>query len=98
MAVTAWTWLTNDACVYGSPMLLYRLIVTGGAADCTVEVYNGRDTSAGKLMTVKAAAGRTRVVSLNPALFLANGLYVDLDANTTGVGVQWEPTPEPGPG
>ena len=91
MEKIGWTWIEGDTMISPDPLILYGLVLTGGAAAATVTCYRGRDSSAKKLGIFKVAAGQSRMIRFTPGIYLDSGLYIDLDANTTGVGVAWQP-------
>ena len=78
--------VTEDAC------FLCGLIQLNTVAAAAVTVYDGRDASSGRLVaTLKVGADDSKAISLPGPLYLANGLYVALDANVTEVTLFWSP-------
>ncbi|MBU1213564.1 MAG: hypothetical protein KJ587_20205 [Alphaproteobacteria bacterium] len=78
-------WVTQDMCVWEGKIEIALIMVTAAAASCSVTLRKGRDSSASIFAVVKAAADNSKNVPIPRETFLENGLYVDIDTNTTGV-------------
>uniref|UniRef100_A0A6H1ZNN1 Uncharacterized protein n=1 Tax=viral metagenome TaxID=1070528 RepID=A0A6H1ZNN1_9ZZZZ len=87
-------WITQDVCIWEGKIEIALILVTAGAADSTVTFYKGRDSSASILAVVETLTARSTVVSFPKEFLLENGLYIDIDANTTGVLVIYRPISE----
>lgn len=89
--MSAFTQTTVDGIVVAKPCVLYSVVLTASVAGVAdVLVYEGQDTSSGRLViVVKTAASTTAQVRWN-GLELGRGLYLDLGSNVASVTVEYE--------
>lgn len=71
--------------VSGRPVRLYNIQVMSGGTAAVVSIYSGTSTSGTKLDQIDGTISKSVSRGYEGGLYFPNGLYVDLDANTTFV-------------
>lgn len=89
----AWTYLEAAGVVSRVPCELVGIFVTCGAAACDVNVFNGPNAQSPKVCDLDAQANRTMPFLPPEHILCSRGLYVEFDAKTKSVTVQWRPLP-----
>ena len=85
-------WVTAGLCIIEQQAELAGVIITSSAATKTVvSLYDGVNSNGKLLGTYRVAADSTISVIFYENIILNYGLYVDVDANITGVQVFYKP-------
>ena len=85
-------WVTGDICLIEQKVEVAGVIITSSTSTkCVVSLYDGVNSN-GKLLGTFRVAADTSIPFNFPQIILCNsGLYIDIDANTTGVMVFYRP-------
>ena len=87
-----WVRLAADGLAVEGPCLVHSIIFTPGGSDQYVNVYDGRDATAGKLFAeVIAKSEETRSVSLGQGVRFDRGVYVDVQDPGDAVTIVFTP-------
>lgn len=87
-------WITQDACVWAGKLEVACIIVTAKDTECSVTFHKGRDSGGNIFAVVDCLAKRSLQICFVRPVYLENGLYVVIDANTKGVFVAFNPISE----
>jgi len=80
MPARRWVRVTDDAVVYEGACLVHNIILTPARDEEYVDVYDGRDATAGKLFCRLATfREHTRTINLGSGTPFDVGIYVDLE-------------------
>lgn len=75
-----WTRITGDGLAYSGPCLVTHIIFWPHASKQYVDIYDGRDATAGKkFCRIDASEETTRHVSLGPGVPFDVGIYIDAE-------------------
>lgn len=86
--------MISDGIVNEGPTLLFGVIIEASTAGGDVSIYEGLDTSSGRLMSVLTELVTSRFPKTFPTpVYLDRGLYVDIGSNVTAVTLFWLPAP-----
>lgn len=73
-----WARIAGDGPVYSGPCLVTHIVFWPHATSQYVDIYDGRDTTAGKkFCRVEASSQTTRHVSLGQGVPFDVGIYID---------------------
>ena len=85
-------YLTASGLVSHKPVYLKGIILTpDGTNSSYVDIYNGENTTAEKIMRLRVQANRSYHLVFNTSFYLNRGLYVDFGANLEAVTVLYDP-------
>lgn len=66
----------------GSTVRLFGLLINSGASDASISLYDGTSTGGTLMGVFSGVANQTEVYNFNGGLYLQDGAYLDIDANT----------------
>jgi hypothetical protein len=73
-----WARVLGDACIYSGPCLLHAVIFWPDVATDYVDIYDGRDATAGKkFCRLEADVDKTRHLGLGQGVPFDVGIYID---------------------
>jgi len=86
----SWNWITADTILTQSECELVYVSFVVGAANNTLKLYNGVNSSSDPIMEIHSAS-RTNV-EVRPAkpIFCSKGLFADFSSNVVGAFIQWK--------
>ncbi len=86
------TRLISDGIVNEGPSLLFGLHIEASTAGGDVSVYEGSDSSSGRLIGIfKENANNHILMGLHTPIYCDRGIYVDIGSNVTAVTILWLP-------
>lgn len=94
----SWAWVTADRRLSLGPCELVFALLTAGAGNADVTLYDGENTSGDIILTLEALQHVTQQAHLLVFAYCRRGLYVDIGTNVTGCFIQWRELPRKGAG
>ncbi len=90
-----WDRFTEDTLVTELPCWLHGIVVSDDATAATI-VYDGRNTSGRRMLSVRTVVAVTETVAVifRQPLPVWNGLFVDVPAGVEDVLIAWRPMAE----
>lgn len=85
----SWAWVTADRQLSTGPCELCAVVLTADGANCETILYDGIGTNGDIIAKVKALQNRSCAFNIHHHIYCRKGLYIDVDANTKGIFVQW---------
>lgn len=89
----SWSWVTADRLLSRGPCEVVYVMLTGGAGNADVTLYDGENTSGDRLFTLEALQHVSQQIHLSVPIYCRRGLYVDIGTNVTGCFIQWRELP-----
>jgi len=90
-----WVRVTTDGVVFSGPCLVHTIIATPAGQDEYVDVYDGRDATAGKLFCrVTTFREATKPINLGQGVPFDVGIYVDVQNVGDAVTIVFTPLAE----
>lgn len=90
-----WVRVTDDALVYIGPCLVHNIIATPAGNNEYHEIYDGRDTTSGKLFCrIETAQVLTRPINLGQGVPFDVGIYVAVENLGDAVTIVFTPLGE----
>lgn len=87
-----WTTLNKSGLATGTPCKVWGVLVKPGAATEAAAVYDGLDTTSGRLFhTFYIAANGSQLFAFRKPVLFARGVYVDFVGNIDEVTIMWGP-------
>jgi len=88
-------WLTADVNLIEQSVEVAGVIITASTStNCVVSIYDGINSSGRLLGTFRVSGDDTQVFIFPKEIPCTRGLFIDIDANTTGVMVFYRPIKE----
>lgn len=88
-------WLTRDVCQYRGQIEVAGVIITASEGTKTVvTLRNGDNSTSPIIVTLRVAADGSTPFSFFSPIYCYNGIFADVDDNTTGVMVVYRPIKE----
>lgn len=85
-------WLTHDVCLYKYPCLIASVIITASVGTkSVVTLRDGTSKSSPVIATFRTPADNTKSFNFAKGIYFDDGVFIDVDGNTTGVMVTWRP-------
>jgi hypothetical protein len=84
-------WLTRDVCYYRGKIVVRGVIVTSSSTTKTVvTLRNGDNATSPIIATLRVSGDDSEQFDFFKPIYCDNGIYADIDANTTGVMVTFK--------
>lgn len=93
--IYSWEWVTADKKLSDGPCELIGADLVVSAASTDTHLYNGRNTSGRKVITLESAVVTNMPWNPNAPVYCDGGLYIDIGTSVTGVLVRWRDLPTP---
>lgn len=86
------TQIKSDQLINQGKTIFAGLIIEASADPGDVTIYDGLDTSSGRLFgKIKGLANDSKIAGMPAPVHFDSGLYIDVGSNITGVTVIWLP-------
>lgn len=90
----SWKWVTADELLSRVECELVWCILTSSGNNASITLHNGESATGETIATLEALANRSEPFMPPIPIYCTRGLYVNIDANTTGVLVIWREIPQ----
>ena len=85
--------VSKDQLVHIGPAVVYSVLAGGTSNPGTATIYDGENENGRKAIFVEYAQNTSGLWQSPVGTKFLNGIYVDVDATTTTVTVEYEPLP-----
>lgn len=85
-------WATADICIIERKVEVWGVMITSSTStNCIVSLYDGVNSNGKLLGTFRVSGDDSEVFNFPQPFTVDHGLYIDMDANTTGVQIFYRP-------